>query len=66
MRPDGYYDSWPRLANAFLVLALVSAGLPLTLGYVSSDLILRAAYAVKTGPTVFVLVATVPNAIAMI
>lgn len=65
MRPHGCYDSWPRLANAFLVLALVSAGLPLTLGYVSSDLILRGAFAVKTGPTVFVLVATMLNAIAM-
>ncbi|MEQ8660504.1 MAG: proton-conducting transporter membrane subunit, partial [Gammaproteobacteria bacterium] len=55
-RPHGCYASWPRLANAFLVLGLVSAGLPLTLGYVASDLVLRGAFAGAAVPTVLVIV----------
>ncbi|MEQ8493057.1 MAG: proton-conducting transporter membrane subunit, partial [Gammaproteobacteria bacterium] len=65
VRPHGCYASWPRLANAFLVLGLVSAGLPLTLGYVASDLVLRGAFAGAALPTVLVVVSGALNAMTM-
>lgn len=64
-RPHGCYESWPRLANAFLVLGLVSAGLPLTLGFVASDLVLRGAFAGAAVPTTLVVVGGALNAITM-
>jgi len=65
VRPHGCYESWPRLANAFLVLGLVSAGLPLTLGYVASDLVLRGAFAGAAVPTTLVVVSGALNAMTM-
>ena len=65
VRPHGCYASWPRLANAFLVLGLISAGLPLTLGYVASDLVLRGAFAGAAVPTTLVVVSGALNAMTM-
>ena len=38
-RPQGNYDSYPRLANTILFFGLLSAGFPLSLGYVGEDLL---------------------------
>lgn len=38
-RPQGNYESYPRLANVILFFGLLSAGFPLSLGYVGEDLL---------------------------
>jgi len=64
--PSGCYESWPRLATAFLVLGLVSAGLPLSLGYVASDLVIRATFASHPTATLLVILALALNAICVL
>lgn len=63
--PEGCYDSWPRLANGFLVLGLASAGLPLTLGFVASDMILEGGFGVLPFVTLLVLLAGALNALTL-
>jgi hypothetical protein len=64
--PTGCYESWPRLATAFMVLGLVSAGLPLSLGYVASDLVIRATFASRPVATVLIILALALNAICVL
>lgn len=64
--PTGCYESWPRLATAFMVLGLVSAGLPLSLGYVASDLVIRATFASRPLATGLVILALALNAICVL
>lgn len=45
VRPSGHFDSTPRMAVAFLLLGFASVGLPLTLGFVSEDLLVQGAVA---------------------
>ena len=64
--PSGCYESWPRLATAFMVLGLVSAGLPLSLGYVASDLVIRATFSSRPIATGLVILALALNAICVL
>ncbi len=63
--PAGCYESWPRFANAFLILALISAGLPLTLGYVGSDLIIQGMFHAHPVGTTMILLGAMFCAITM-
>jgi len=63
--PVGCYESWPRFANAFLILALISAGLPLTLGYLGSDLIIQGMFHTHPVGTTMILVGAMLCAITM-
>lgn len=64
-KPVGCYESWPRFANAFLIMALISAGLPLTLGYVGSDLIIQGMFHTHPVGTTMILLGAMSCAITM-
>jgi NADH:ubiquinone oxidoreductase subunit 4 (subunit M) len=38
-RPNGCYESYPKLASWILIFGLIGSGLPLSIGYVGEDLI---------------------------
>lgn len=64
-RPSGCYESWPRLAITFMVLGLASAGLPLSLGFVASDLVLRVTFTQHPLHACAIILAMALNAICL-
>lgn len=64
-RPGGCYESWPRLAITFMVLGLASAGLPLSLGFVASDLVLRVTFTQHPLQACAIILAMALNAICL-
>lgn len=64
-RPGGCYESWPRLAITFMVLGLASAGLPLSLGFVANDLVLRVTLAQHPLHATAIILAMALNAICL-
>jgi hypothetical protein len=65
-RPGGCYESWPHLATTFMVLGLASAGLPLSLGFVASDLVLRVIFATQPLHAGAIILAMALNAICLV
>jgi NADH-quinone oxidoreductase subunit M len=65
-RPEGSFERVPRLAAAFLVVGLASVGLPLTLGFISEDLLVQGS--VESSPVLAfaLIVATAFNGITVV
>jgi len=64
-RPQGNYDSYPRLANVILLFGLLSAGFPLSLGYVGEDLLFEMGFHHELEITIGWLVVISMNAITV-
>ena len=46
LKPNGCYESYPKLALWLLIFGLISTGLPLSVGYIAEDLIFESGFEV--------------------
>lgn len=53
LKPNGCYESYPKLSFWLLIFGLISSGLPLSVGYIAEDLIFESGF--RTTPVIDVL-----------